>query len=264
MVSHKKKFILVTPQKTGSTSLVTALQDFISYNSEQFHRYKHPYAEHPDYHDTHVTANGTWGTAGSMFTFEVQNPGKAVPCDFTKDHFDYGDDFDMEYAKHAPLYEYYNHWDPIKRARESGIIPNADNMSSFDDYFVAGVVRNPFDRLISWWRGSSISSLNSKVSFSQYIHEIKPEPEGKAYTLWRFFTLTEWPPMKTDYIIKFENLQDDFDTFCDKVNIPRQTLPHKNKSDHKHYTEYYDSVTQKLVEEMYAEDLEYFGYKFGD
>ena len=66
------------------------------------------------------------------------------------------------------------------------------------------------------------------------------------------------------FFIRFENLQEDFDTFCDKVNIPRQVLPHKNKSDRKHYTEYYDTESRELVEELFAKDLEYFGYKFGD
>ena len=52
-----------------------------------------------------------------------------------------------------------------------------------------------------------------------------------------------------DFIGKFENLQEDFSYICNVVGIAEQELPHTNKTLHKHYAEYYDDQSRRIVEE---------------
>ena len=66
-----------------------------------------------------------------------------------------------------------------------------------------------------------------------------------------------------DEIVRFENLQKDFDRVCNKIGIPLQKIPHKNKTEHKPYWEYYNDETREIVAKKFEEDINAFGYEFG-
>tara|TARA_B100001057_G_C22514093_1_gene819141 strand:- start:84 stop:725 length:642 start_codon:yes stop_codon:yes gene_type:complete len=151
--------------------------------------------------------------------------------------------------------------------------------SEYDDYFKFTIVRNPWDRFLSFYLnkvGRKSSPWNQKGSksfygctFEESVIELKTtDLEDKDCDI-HYRSQTEMFPLDNiDYIGRFENLQEDFNFICDKIKIPHQQLPHKNKTKdwlkHKHYTEYYDEETKQIVAEKYAKDIETFGYKFGE
>ena len=136
----------------------------------------------------------------------------------------------------------------------------------YDESFVFTTARNPYSRAVSMFKHVSWKSVKS---FKYFCHKVIKNEYPSKCARWHSSTITEHivdnDHLKVDFVIKLENFQEDFDTICDKIGIPHQQLPHKNKSKskHKHYTEYYDEETKQIIAENYAKDIEYFGYEFG-
>ncbi len=66
----------------------------------------------------------------------------------------------------------------------------------------------------------------------------------------------------TNNIIKFENLQKDFNEICKKLLIKPYNLPKRRTSKHKDYRDYYNERSKKIVERIYQKDIEMFNYDF--
>ena len=148
----------------------------------------------------------------------------------------------------------------------------------WDNYFKFSFVRNPWARTASLQKFShfyGVSIQKGKVNFGKYFDKFYPlEIDRRSKSHKDSFKPIENAiylntlNVKLDFIGRFENLQQDFNTVCDQLGIPHQQLPHSEKSFkknyNKHYTEYYDDETREIVAEKYARDIEYFGYKFGE
>lgn len=64
-----------------------------------------------------------------------------------------------------------------------------------------------------------------------------------------------------DGIARFENLEEDWKGISERIGIEYEPLAVVNKTDHKHWSEYYTNPeTVKRVLEIYDKDFEYFGY----
>jgi len=131
----------------------------------------------------------------------------------------------------------------------------------FNDIFKFSCVRNPWDRLISfyfsphngvktWDRDMFISLVKRVRPMIDYLR-VHNTGINRAKS-----------SIDIDYIIRYERLQDDFDAVCDKLELPRRSLPHRNKSDHNYYSEYYDDALLKMVSNLFAKDIELFRYDF--
>lgn len=167
---------------------------------------------------------------------------------------------------------YYNNW----HVTAKDLKPHFDSMGwDWDTYFKFSFVRNPWSRLVSGFNyQKKVVYLKEKcnvphVSYEKYKRNTKHDSFNqwlrRGVKLQYFnFLADEHNNILVDFVGKVENLQHDFQIVCDKIGIPYQQLPRLNKTNHKHYTEYYDDTTRELVAEKCAQDIETFGYKFGE
>ncbi len=68
-----------------------------------------------------------------------------------------------------------------------------------------------------------------------------------------------------DFLIRYENLQNDYTLVCERIGLPTSALPSlktKSRRERRHYSTYYDDRTRELVAKMYHRHLEHFGYRF--
>ena len=159
---------------------------------------------------------------------------------------------------------------------------NIEFDESWNDYFKFTIVRNPWDRLLSCWKQKLAVRVKTSCPEDEcrFYHNLLglEFPGGLTFAEFvktlnadNLYADKHWAPLyslinldSVDFIGRFENLQEDFYTICDKIGIPRQKLSHANSTKHKHYTEYYDDESREIVAEKYAKDIEYFGYEFGE
>ena len=132
----------------------------------------------------------------------------------------------------------------------------------WDEYFKFSFVRNPFDRMISFY-----SFHNSP----QYKHPTGKERAQLPIKEWVLtnkdknvlHTQNYYLNEDIDFIGRFENLQFDFDIVCNRIGIPKYTLPHYNKSKHEHWGHVFDKETQEHIHKIYSDDFNKFHYIYG-
>lgn len=159
---------------------------------------------------------------------------------------------------------------------------------AYPHYYKFTVVRNPWDKMVSFyhyqvkrgWRLEWGWSSNNEPTFIEFIkiidgftkeRQIEIWPEKKHYQhksgTMRMSNQIDWlidsnNTIPLNYICRFEYLQKDFNKVCDDIGFPKTELPYYNKSNHLHYSTYYDDETRDIVARRFSKDIEYFGYRF--
>ena len=139
----------------------------------------------------------------------------------------------------------------------------------FDEYFKFSFIRSPWDAIISkyldvWFTnkhpGGPIGKKAGK-SLEYFLEHYRAPKHEHGETFFDFFD-----PEQLDFVGRFENRENDLNYISQRIGFQIDPNTHAKKQQQlyskKHYAEYYSDETREIVAQKYANDIEYFGYKF--
>lgn len=157
----------------------------------------------------------------------------------------------------------------------------------WDEYHSFAVVRNPWDRLVSWYSMIRARQADNRIqlpwplsrqprlwdqvarrgrTFEQFLHNCTTEVFDRGcrksfvYNQLDYLVDREGRPAVSQ-VARFETLGEDIDRLFAHLGIAAK-LPHRNGSQHGHYSRWYDDRTEELVRQRFARDIEAFDYRF--
>ena len=129
------------------------------------------------------------------------------------------------------------------------------------DYVKAVFVRNPFEIVVSAWN-------IDQMSFDKFVHEEISTRQHPSLQNTILESITdETGNVVMDFIGRYENMEADWKKFCWLVGLPKLKLPYRNIKELKwdrpknnDYRTHYSAYSRQVVEQIFGNDLNYFGY----
>ncbi len=158
----------------------------------------------------------------------------------------------------------------------------------FDQYYKFSFVRNPWSRMISFYKYLGFEKKSSFNDFVQNDFRKKLFKEKYWFIRPQHEFIYHEGRLLVDFVGKFESLQEDFNILCEAIGLEPTSIPHVNKSEtpiktnlinplkifsrnknsdkvdqtRKSYQEYYDHNSVEIIEELYGKDIDLFDYQF--
>jgi len=138
-----------------------------------------------------------------------------------------------------------------------------NNRRAFRNYFKFSIVRNPWDAAVSHasWKEKVLKKSKEPLTKKKFEYYMYKNFRKSFFVKHRPRRMLFIDDVLQVNIIRFENINEDFEHIRKALNI-EENLPHKNKTNHKSYKEYYNEETIEMVRSCFKKDIEYFGYEF--
>jgi chondroitin 4-sulfotransferase 11 len=158
----------------------------------------------------------------------------------------------------------------------------ADFSGDLSKYFKFCFVRNPWERLVSWYsmineRGpindfhnyvlSNSNNFSDFLNLTDIIYEKNNVETSKNYSYPKSLAfnqldyISDGKEILVDFVGRFEKISEDITYVKNVIGIDYQ-FQHLNKTNHTKYREYYNDNDAEKVYNLYERDIKYFGYEF--
>jgi|7_EtaG_2_1085326.scaffolds.fasta_scaffold33552_3 hypothetical protein len=128
----------------------------------------------------------------------------------------------------------------------------------FSNYKIFGVIRNPWSRLLSYW--CFFKREYKGMSFEEFITNRTDIDRMDKDLLTDYFSIDN--KVIVNKYINFDNLQQDFNTFCEEVDISKFILPIQGSTGEcsLKIKECYTPKLFNIVKDKYKNEIKYFKY----
>lgn len=138
-----------------------------------------------------------------------------------------------------------------------------------ESYFVFTIVRNPWDRMVSyyhWLKAQNFDHPAVKCAHDHSFTEFLSDPETRLSLqndAAKYYVSDHNGVDCCDLYLRLEFLQQDVKLLEQRLEIKLADLPHDNSS-HRDmdYTSYYDTQCKDIIGSVFADDIKKFSYSF--
>lgn len=224
MISHKHKCIFIHVPKCAGTSIEKALGHYELYDGR----------DRQDHRSLR----------------EIEMP-------FTFKNFEINKNNFFELSKRV-VRQYLSNPNPRNKIRLTD--------EQFSQYFKFTIVRNPWDRAYSWYKNvtkDEVQKKRLKIKDGESFEDALLKNIGKDMLRPQTYWIKKFDgTIELDFIARFENINDDFQTISRLLNLKGVSLPHELKSFGSSYKDQYNEKTKTLIADFYSEEIRIFNYKF--
>lgn len=140
--------------------------------------------------------------------------------------------------------------------------------TNFPDYFKFGFVRNPWDRMLSWYslRNKWNPPVDLETNRKQFEEFLESDMAFQGDDSFHYNQLDYFANVAHDLdqvtIYRYEKYNEEVKKIAKKLDITIKEIPQVNETTPKDYRDYYTEKSKALIEEKCARDIAHFGYSF--
>lgn len=142
-----------------------------------------------------------------------------------------------------------------------------------DRYFKFAFVRNPWERIVSWWmllrqgpRPEGSTAPASPETLEAYLLACRDAADRGGplpFPAEQMALLAETGgPILVDELGRYERYEKDARRIFERLGLDLGELPRAAATQHDHYATYYNEEARRLVSEIYPRDIRELGYDF--